>query len=195
MMGQALRHNLERAGLRNVRIVPQRAEDALASLEGPFDLALASHSLYNVLPVDQVVQRAVELAERVVILMGTGDRREWYDRLYRALKGRPPVSPAHFGDFYPVLLEMGLYADVEIVPTSANYVFETEQELVDWWARHFGVAVDDTRQGAEEHPILAGTLLRLAQRRPEGVGIFESSRAALITIHRAKSLFGDHRAG
>ena len=185
-MGEALVHNLRAEGINNVRVLPRRVEEGLADLEGPFDLVLAAHSLYNVRPIDRVVRALVDLAPQVVILMGTGERRAWFQSLYRRFKGRDRVSPPHLGHFYPVLLDMGILADVEIVWTSYNYVFENEDALLGWWASYFGLAThEDERRAA-----LRAALLELAERHGDVVGLYDRRRTAWIHIDRARSLYG-----
>ncbi|MGY4707349.1 class I SAM-dependent methyltransferase [Candidatus Bipolaricaulota sp. J31] len=181
-MREVLSRNLEKAGLANVRIVPRRAEEGLGELEGPFDLALASHSLYNVEPIDEVIRELIRLARHTVILMGTGEQWGWYRDLHRRLKGEDRISPPHFRQFYAVLLEMGIYADVEIIWTSANYVFADEEDMVEWWDRHFGL-------GGEKRDELRSALLRVAERRGNRIGIYERRRMALVRIDRERNVF------
>jgi len=179
-MGDVLTRNLCAAGVDNVRVVPQRVEEGLADLGGPFDLVLASHSLYNVRPIDRVVRELVDLAPQVVILMGTGERRAWFQSLYHRFKGRERVPPPHVGHFYPVLLDIGILADVEIVWTSYNYVFESEGALLGWWAGYFGLEA--------HHDALRSALLGLAERRDGTIGLYDRRRTAWIRIDRARSL-------
>jgi len=181
-MRAALDANIQIAGERKIRVIGQRVEDAVIELAGPFDLALASHSLYDVRDIGALVKHLLRLAQHTVILMGTGDRREWYQSLHRRLKGVEREPSAHFGDFYPALLEMGIYADVEILPTSYNYVFYSEEDMFGWWANHFDVGID--------HPTLRATLLERAERRGQTIGLYDENRSALITIDRQRSLFG-----
>lgn len=82
-MREVLQRNLAQAGLTNVRIIPERAEEGLESAVGPFDLALASHSLYNVSSIDAVVQRLVDLARCTIVLMGIGEQSTWYRAPHR----------------------------------------------------------------------------------------------------------------
>jgi len=182
-MSATLQHNLDQEGAGNVHIVPGRIEETLDALAGRFDLALASHSLYDVRSIDSVIRQLVHLANSTVILIGTGDRREWYQKLHYQLKGRDRVPPTHFGDFYPVLLDMRIYADVEILPTSYNYVFDDEEAMVEWWAHHFRVKQQD-------HPILRSTLVRLAEHQQGSLGIYDQNRTAMIAIDRVRNLFG-----
>jgi ubiquinone/menaquinone biosynthesis C-methylase UbiE len=174
--------NLAEAGITNVRLVPRRIEEALEEVDGSFDLALASHSLYNVAPIEAVLRRLVRLARHLVILIGTGEQRDWYQDMHRRFKGKERVASPHFGCLYPVLLAMGIYADVEIIWTSSNYVYDSEQALVDWWLEHF--RPDETYRAA-----LGDELLQLARWQGNQVGIYDRRRTALIWIDRERSLF------
>ncbi len=178
----ALGRNLDQAGLHNVRLVPQPIEEALGALQGPFDLALAANSLYNVEPIDDVVRSLVGLARHTCILIGTGEKREWYQALQRRFRGRERLPAGHFGLLYPVLLEMGLYADVEILYTTCNYVYDSEEALVEWWAGHLGL-------GTERRVELRTSLLPLAERRDGQVGIYSRHRLALVSIEAERNLF------
>ncbi len=182
-MREVLLRNLEEAGLTNVHIIPRRVEDGLDEVRGSFDLAVASHSLYNVEPIDQVVRELIRLARHTVILMGTGEQWEWYRDLHRRFKGRDRIPPPHFRHFYAVLLEMGIYADVEVLWTSANYVFDNEEALVEWWRRHFEL-------GEEHREELRSALLRLAEWRGDHIGIYERRRMALVWIDQERNVFG-----
>ena len=180
-MAAVLTQRLAEAGLNNVRLVPQSIETGLAEIEGCFDLALASHSLYQVAAIDKVMSGLTSLTRHVVILMGTGEERDWYQALHRRFKGkeRPPFD--YFKHFYPVLLEMGIYADVEIIWTSSNYVYESEEAMVEWWLQHF--QLDETYRLE-----LQSALGRIAEARSPYIGIYEQRRSALIWIDRTRNI-------
>lgn len=180
-MRRVLTRNLAAARLENVHIIPERVEVGLTEIEGRFDLALAAHSLYNVASIDTVLRGLVRLGRHTVIVMGVGDQPDWYRTLHRRFRGVERVASPHLGQFYPVLLEMGLVADVEIVWASANYVYECEEDLVDWWAFHLGV------NGDQREP-LRRALLQLAERRGSKIGIYGRRRTALVTIERGRGV-------
>ena len=181
-MREVLTRNLAQAGITNTRIVPRRVEEGLEVVDGHFDLALAFHSLYNVEPIDAVVRGLVRLARHVVVLVGAGEQREWYQTLHRRFKGKDRIRFPHFRHFYAVLLEMGIYADVEIIWASANYVYDSEEELVEWWMRHFHLD--------ESHRELRSALLQIAEWRGDHIGIYDHRRTALVWIDAERSLFG-----
>jgi 2-polyprenyl-3-methyl-5-hydroxy-6-metoxy-1,4-benzoquinol methylase len=181
-MQQILAQNLTKAGITNVRLVPSRFEDELIEVDRSFNLALASHSLYNVKSINMVIQGIVRLARHVFILMGSGEQRKWYRRLHRRFTGKDRLSSPHFQYFYPVLLDMGIYADVEIIRTSANYVYDSEEELIEWWMRHFRLKEDCREE-------LGTAIMKIAERRGNHIGIFDHRRTALVQIDRERNLF------
>ncbi len=179
-MREVLERNLAQAGVTNVRIIPEPAEEGLQDVVGPFDLALASHSLYNILSIDDVVQRLVGVASRTVVLMGIGEQSTWYRALHRRFRGGDRISSPHLGHLYPLLLEMGVCADVEVIWVSSNYVYETEEDLVDWWAHHLHLDGDRRKS-------LRSALLPFTERRGDGIGIYDGRRVALLTIDGNRS--------
>lgn len=179
-MRAILERNLTHAGVENVRIIPHPIEGAVEALDGPFELAFASYSLYNVEPIDRVLRGLMRLARHVIVLMAVGEGRKWYRDLYRRFKGNDPVPSPRLEHFYPVLLEMGIYADVRVLRVSGNYVYDSEAALVERWQRslHLGKAERDTLRNA---------LLPLAERRGSQIGIYGWGWAALVWIERGRS--------
>jgi hypothetical protein len=175
-----LSRNLAQAGIGNVRLIPQQIEEAVETLAGPFDLAFASYSLYNVEEIDVVIRNLVHLARHVVALMGTGEPREWEQALYRRFLGGERVAPPQVQYFYPLLLEMGIYADVQVFWTSYNYVYDSEEALVAWWRRRLHLP-------ESEGSALREDLWLLVERRDGQIGIYQRSRAALVWIERERN--------
>ncbi len=176
-MREVLARHLVEAGRDNVRVIATCVEECLDEIAGPFDLALASYSLYNVLPIDRVIRALVERAVQVIALMGTGEQETWYRELYHHFKGRLPVSPPQVQFFYPLLQEMGLDARVDLVPTSANYVYPDEAGLIDQWM--WRLRIDPSRRAE-----LRDMLLPLAERRNGHIGIYRQRQTALVRIRR-----------
>ena len=181
-MRQILAQNLIKAGITNVRLFPSRFEDELIEMDRSFGLALASHSLYNMKSINVVIRRLVNLARHVFIVIGSGEQRKWYRRLHRRFTGKDRLSSPHFQHFYAVLLEMGIYADVEIIKTSANYVYDSEEELIEWWMRHFRLEEDRREE-------LSTAIIQIAEKRGNRIGIFDRRRTALVQIDRECNLF------
>ncbi len=174
-MRAELARNLAEAGRTNVRIFPSRIEEGLDEIEGPFDLALASYSLYNVLPIDDVLRSLTRRANLLVALMGDGKQEVWYRDLYQRFRGHPPVSPPQVQFLHPLLREMGLDARVELVQTSANYVYPNEASMLDQWM--WRLRIDPSRRAE-----LETMLLPLAERHNGHIGIYRQRQMALVWI-------------
>lgn len=182
-MREILKHNLLQADIENVRVIPDPIEEAVETLDGSFDLAFASYSLYNVETIDQVIQELVRLARHVMVLIGSGERREWQRDLHCQFRGRDLVSAPQLQYFYPLLLEMGIYADVQVFTTSHNSVYDSEEALIDWWQRYFHL--DDSQRDS-----LRSALLPLTEQRGSQIGIYDQSQVALVWIEPGRSLKG-----
>ncbi len=186
-MRAILKHNLAAEGIKNVEILAQPIETAVGDLPGPFDLAFASFALYNVTAIDVVIRGLLQATKRTMALMATGEPRPWYRELYARWRGQPPVPPPQLLPFYAVLAEMGIYADVQVYHSSYNYVFDTEDALVDWWQRYFHL-------GQEQREALRANLMSLVERRGSQVGVFSQSRIALVSIEQGHNWMGETAA-
>ena len=136
-------------------------------------------------PLRQVLRFLLARARHSVILMGTGHQQAWLCDLYLRFRRSLPEPPANYGQFCQVLQELGIKAQVEIMNTSANYVFESANALVEWWARRIAPAPKD-------RPALREALLTLAEWREGTVGIYEQQRVALIHIDQAEQGMAPH---
>lgn len=172
--------NLARARGENVRIISQPIEEVIETLEGAFELAFASYSLYNVEPIDRVLRGLMRVARHVIVLMSAGEGRVWYRDLYRRFKGKDLVPAPQLQHYYPLLLEMGVYADVRVYRVSDNDVHDSESALIERWRRKLSL-------GEAERDALRSALLPLTERRGSQIGIYSWSRAALVWIERGRS--------
>ena len=180
-MRTVLNRNLSKRNITNVKIVPSRIEEVLQEEIGHFDLTLASHSLYNTKSIDMVLRSVIRLSRHFIILMGTGESLKWRQALYQRFKGKDRIRPPQIGYFYPVLLEMGIYGDMEIFWTSANYVYNNEENLVEEWMKT--LQLDETCRGE-----LRSALLEIAERKGNQIGIYSRRRSVLVWIERNRSV-------
>jgi len=183
-MREILQRNLTASEVENVEIMEQPIEVALGNLTGQFDLAFASFSLYNVTAIDVLIQGLMRVAKWIMALMGTGEPRPWYRELYARWRGKPPVPSPQLPPFYAVLAEMGIYADVQIYHSSYNYVFDSEEALVDWWQHYFHL-------GEDQRAALRASLLPHVERRGSQIGIYSQSRVALLSIEHGRNWLGE----
>ncbi len=180
-MREHLNDNLQAAGLSNVTLLPDRIEESLPDIQGygPFQLIFASFSLYNILDIDLVIDNLLPLTWHLMILLGTGAPSIWSQDLYRRFTGEERVIPPQLDLLYPVLLEMGLYADVRIFNASQNYLYASEQALIDWWIERLKLPSSHRRE-------LQEALRPLISKRDGQVGIFQKRTMALVDIDREK---------
>jgi hypothetical protein len=141
---------------------------------------MASFSIFNVKPIDRVIEKLLDISDSLVALMGIGGKTSWYREVHRQLKGYDSVSPPQLKLLYPVLLEMGIYADVQIKETSSNYVFSNETELENYWMQQMNLPEVD-------RPRLAALLRPHIHQRNGHVGVYKSSRTACIRIDRGRN--------
>jgi len=180
-MREHLDDNLQAAGLSNVNLLPERIEESLPDVQdqGPFQLIFSSFSLYNIPDIDLVIGNLLPLTRHLMILLGTGAPSIWSQDLYRQFSGEERVIPPQLDLLYPVLLEMGLYADVRILNASQNYLYASEQALIDWWMERLKLPPSRRRE-------LQDALRSLILKRDGQVGIFQERKMALVDIDREK---------
>ena len=180
-MREHLDINLQAAGLSNVNLLPKRIEESLPDVQdqGPFQLIFASFSFYNIPDIDLVIGNLLPLTRHLMILLGTGAPSIWSQDLYRQFSGEERVIPPQLDLLYPVLLEMGLYADVRILNASQNYLYANEQALIDWWMERLKLPSSRRRE-------LQDALRPLISKQDGQAGIFEVRKMALVDIDREK---------
>jgi len=180
-MREHLDDNLQAAGLSNVNLLSERIEESLPNIQsrGPFQLVFASFSLYNIPDIDLVIGNLLPLTQHLMILLGTGARSIWSQDLYRQFSGEERVIPPQLDLLYPVLLEMGLFADVRIINASQNYPYDNEKALIDWWMERLKLPSSRRRE-------LQDALRPLILKRDGQVGIFQKRKMALVDIDREK---------
>lgn len=180
-MGETLRSELKRRQLVKVEILQVKVEDSLDVVQerGPYQQVLASFSLYNVREIDRVLETLLACSQRIVILLGTGTRSPWYQTLISEFAAEESISAPQLDLLYPLLLEMDILADVSIIQTSQNYLYDSEKDMVSSWQKKL-----DTPSSRRER--LAQALWDLSETRDGRLGIYQSRPLALVAIERQK---------
>ncbi len=188
LMQKRLKKNLSLAGIQNVDIVDNKIEHAIDDLYGTFDLIFASHSLYNILEIDQLITKLLKLAPDFITLIGTGDTLEWQHKLNQKYMQEEKVSAPDFALFYNLLLEMNIIADVKVYPTSFNYIFESQEDLLDFWQDYFHI--DDSLRGAllKDLEPLINVRDQKASANRRSIGIYSQRNSALVFINRDRNI-------
>ena len=182
-MAKSLETELNKRRLSNVEILPVKVEDSLNLIQhrAPFQQTLASFSLYNVREIDRVLETLLVCSQRIVILLGTGARSPWYQALIREFAGEEPISAPQLDLLYPLLLDMGILAEGRILPSSQNYLYDSEEEMVNSWQEKLNAP-----SSRRERLTLA--LRDLSETRDGKLGIYQSRPLALVTIERQKQI-------
>jgi hypothetical protein len=72
---------------------------------------------------------------------------------------------------------------VEVFWTSYNYVYDSEEALIEWWIRRFHLRNTERAE-------LRAALLPLSDRLGQHIGIYDRCRAALVWIERGRDVMG-----
>ena len=182
-MREILDEKRKRGGYENIHILARKVEDCFPDIKeaAPFQLIFASFSLYNVKQIDVLLETLLPLTNYLAILLGSGAVSPWKQSLYQQFRGEGRIIPPQLDFLYPLLLDMGLYADVDIIPASQNYVFPDRDGLISWWRSK--LQIEENQQ--EE---LWDALLPLITKRDGQVGIFQERLMALVCLDRDKQI-------
>lgn len=183
-MRLSLQENLQGKELPHVELLPEKVEESLETIQrrGPFRLIMASFSLYNVREIKRVLETLLACSEQILILLGTGIPSLWYRTLYQHFHNELPVSAPQLNFLYPLLLEMGILADVHILQASQNYNYESKQEMADWWQTKLNTPES---QKAE----LTRYLENLSESRNGKIGIYKCRPIALVVIEERNQIW------
>jgi SAM-dependent methyltransferase len=129
-------------GIRNITCVQKRWEDIDLSrdLEVPYDVVIASLSL-TMHDIREALQKMDAASSDSVHLFWFADMPFW-ERMYADL-----WAPLHGISYHPgpkadclfgILFQMGIYANVTMLPLSKEYRFRSRQEMLSFFRTRFG---------------------------------------------------------
>lgn len=182
-MREKLRQNLAKNRLSGVEILPDKVETSLEVIQkrAAFQYALASFSLYNVREIDQVLEIVGACCTQLFILQGTGISSPLLRWITEKLDVKTPLRAPQLDLFYPLLLELGILADVRILWSSQNYLYDNEGSMLDSWQ-------DKLELPSSRREDLALALSELTVHRNGQVGIFSRRPLALVTIEKQNQI-------
>lgn len=122
-----LKQDLAEQSLANVDVV--QSEWMSAEVE-PADVVICSHVLYPIADVTPFVRALDAHAKRRVYVYLRVDALATDLGLWREFYGEPLQSQPVFEDLYPLLMQIGIVADAEIVEHRFTWTFETFDEAV-----------------------------------------------------------------
>ncbi|HXG41148.1 MAG TPA: class I SAM-dependent methyltransferase [Dehalococcoidia bacterium] len=161
-MVEALREGMREAGIHNVEVVQTTWEEAQVA---PHDVVLCSHVLYGVERVDGFLRKLVEHARRsLLVLMFMDAPISVFSRAWRLVRGERRVELPGLRLLLPVLWEMGLYPDLEMVQQAPPRPFPDEGAALEELRRRLYIS-----PGSSEDQRLQRLLPRLLERDAGGL--------------------------
>ena len=127
-MRRALAAEIEQYGAQNIEVVP--ADWMSAQVEAA-DLVLCSHVLYNIEEITPFIRKLSDHARRYcVVLIGASPPGGIRNDLWPLFRGQRRLEPPVYWDLINVLLQMGIYPDVEIVATERRMRYRSLEDAV-----------------------------------------------------------------
>lgn len=149
-MVAVLQERAAREGIHNITCVQKRWEDIdpAGDLAGPYDVVIASLSL-TMEDIRAALQKMDAVCRGSVCLYWFADMPFWermYADLWEPLHGKPYYSGPKSDCLFNVLYQMGIYANVEMMPLSKEYRFGTREEMAAFFAGRFGVTTPEQKE-------------------------------------------------
>jgi len=171
-----LRDDVRERGLTNVTVVQS---DWMAADVPPADIVICSHVLYPIDDVAPFVRRLDAHATRRVFVYLRVDPLATDIGLWREFYGVPLQSQPVFSDLYPLLMQIGIIADVEIVEHRFTWTFASLDEAVAQVRNALCLREDDAAAAGKLQSLLEERLVawpdgRLGPR-------IESARSAILS--------------
>jgi SAM-dependent methyltransferase len=160
-MVEVLLSNAERQGIKNISCVQKTWEDVDISrdLRCPYDVVIASLSL-TMHDIREALRKMDVASSDSVHLFWFADMPFWermYADLWEPLHGRPyhpgPKADCLFG----VLYQMGIHADVTMLPLAKEYRFGSREEMTGFFHKRFGAKTPEQQRVVDEY---VGPLIR-----------------------------------
>ena len=154
-MVEILRQQAQRDGIGNIICVQKLWEDVNLSqdLKAPYDVVIASLSL-TMYDIHEALQKMDNAASGSVHLFWFVDMPFWermYADLWEPLHGLPyhpgPKADCLFG----VLYQMGIYADVTMLPLSKEYRFGNRDGMTAFFRKRFGAKTPEQERIVDDY--------------------------------------------
>jgi ubiquinone/menaquinone biosynthesis C-methylase UbiE len=177
-MVSILQERAAKEGITNVSCVQKRWEDIdpAQDLAGPYDLVIASLSL-TMEDIRAALEKMDAVAKGAVCLYWFADMPFWekmYADLWEPLHGTPYHSGPKADCLFNVLYQMGIYADVEMMPLSKEYRFSSREEMLAFFNQRFGA------ESPGQQAVVKKYLTQLARREGNEIVISGNSTFSKI---------------
>ena len=140
-MAAILRERAAREGITNITCLEQQWEDVVIArdLSIPYDVVIASLSL-TMEDIRAALQKMDAASRQYVCLYWFVDLPFWermYVDLWEPLHGTPYHAGPKADCLFGVLYQMGIYANVEMMPLGKEYRFASRDEMTGFFNRRF----------------------------------------------------------
>jgi len=177
-MVSILNEHIRKEGITNISCVRKCWEDVDISrdLDGQYDVVIASLSL-TMHDIRAALAKMDDASRKYVYLYWFVDSPFWekmYNDLWEPLHGDPYYPGPKTDCLFNVLYQMGIYANVEILPLDKEYRFTSLEEMTMFLRRRFGVTT------TEQEKILGEYLAPLIRHEKDEIVISGDSTFAKI---------------
>lgn len=177
-MTAILKERMKKDNITNITIIHKRWEDIIpaSDLAGRYDVVIASLSL-TMEDIRLALRKMDAVSQGSVYLFWFVDMPFWermYADLWEPLHGLPYYSGPKTDCLFGVLYQMGIYANVEMLPLKKEYRFTTMNELTAFFRKRFNVTKP------EQERILDGYLKPLIRKEGSEIVISGNSTFAKI---------------
>jgi SAM-dependent methyltransferase len=150
-----LKDRADRMQMKNITCVQKLWEDVdlFRDLKPPYDIVIASLSL-TMFDIREALEKMDAAASGSVHLFWFVDMPFWermYADLWEPLHGTPYFSGPKADCLFGVLYQMGIYADVTMLPLSKEYRFGNRDEMMAFFRKRFGAKTREQEQTVDEY--------------------------------------------
>ncbi len=150
-----LKDRVDRLGIKTIACLQKRWEevDLSQDLKTPYDIVIASLSL-TMYDIREAIKKMDAAASGSVHLFWFVDMPFW-ERMYADLWEPLHGSPYHAGPkadcLFGVLFQMGIYANVTMLPLSKEYRFGSRDEMTAFFRKRFGAKTSEQNRIVDEY--------------------------------------------
>lgn len=154
-MVDVLRRHAERDDIRNITCVQKRWEetDPARDLAPPYDIVVASLSL-TMFDIREALAKMDTVTSGSVHLFWFADMPFWermYADLWEPLHGRPYHSGPKADCLFGVLYQMGIFADVTMMPLAKEYRFGSREEMLEFFRKRFAAKTEEQQRIVDDY--------------------------------------------
>ena len=154
-MAAILNERMKKDGVTNITIISKRWEDIIpkSDLAQQYDVVIASLSL-TMEDIRLALRKMDAVSRGPVYLFWFVDMPFWermYADLWEPLHGLPYFSGPKADCLFSVLYQMGIYANIEMLPLKKEYRFTTRDEMTAFFRRRFNVTTPEQERVLDDY--------------------------------------------